>query len=410
MALAHLLHRWVKDHSGTLVAFTIDHQLRPEAAQEAQHVSAWCGAHNMPHVILTWDKKNHPPHITHEEARAARHQLLRQACSKKNIRHLFLAHHADDQAETYLIRLAKNSGPDGLAAMPVTRDDNGIMLCRPLLPLRKYVLEDYCAAHNIPFIRDPSNHSEKFLRGQLRTAYQLLDKTNQETGALYEKARQAGMARAAADIETNAWLKSHAQASPYGFITFQTSAWRNAAPALHERSLTRALLCMSSADYPPRSKALTHLIKKLLNNKESLHTLSGCFIEDNDTHITIAREDRAIDDERVFHDGMVWDERFMVMVNHSAHHANPFLGEDDAEIYIKKLGPHSRAALETMGAPAVAALPATIRKTLPALYKDNNLFVIPTFTTGQAPVNAVFSPRRGLIASPFHVAPPLISC
>src|SRR5690606_25207264 len=89
--------------------------------------------------------------------------------------HLFLAHHADDQVETFLLRLARGSGVDGLAAMAPSSVRDGVIIARPLLAFPKAGLEATCRAAGQGWIEDPSNASEASGRVRFRKARALLE-------------------------------------------------------------------------------------------------------------------------------------------------------------------------------------------------------------------------------------------
>lgn len=147
---------------GRIEAATIDHQLRPESGNEAEMVARWCADHDVPHMIL------YPPEpITgslQSTARAVRYKLLDNWRTEKRLDWILTAHHADDQAETLLMRLNRGSGVGGLAGV---RARNGYIL-RPLLDWRRSDLETVCNALALPFARDPSNEDPRFDRAAMR--------------------------------------------------------------------------------------------------------------------------------------------------------------------------------------------------------------------------------------------------
>lgn len=169
MALLKLLSDWSKkNNSPKIHAITVDHKLRPEAAGEAKKVSNIAkGWSNVCHEILTWGGAT-PDSAIQEAARDMRYSLIGAYCQKHNISHLFLAHHADDQIETFLFRLAKGSGLDGLSAIKPVQKRGELTLCRPLLEFSKEDLVGYCEDRKIPFIHDPSNDKDDFARIRLR--------------------------------------------------------------------------------------------------------------------------------------------------------------------------------------------------------------------------------------------------
>ncbi|MEY3635545.1 MAG: hypothetical protein RLZZ61_1955 [Pseudomonadota bacterium] len=147
---------------GKLVAVTVDHQLRPESADEAQIVAEICCNFGIPHVILTPDEKISGN--LQSSARTARYTLLERAADAQNCKHIATAHHADDQLETLLMRLARGSGVDGLSGI---RARNGRVI-RPVLEFTKAELADICSSAGIQAVDDPSNANIDFDRVAMR--------------------------------------------------------------------------------------------------------------------------------------------------------------------------------------------------------------------------------------------------
>ncbi len=198
MALCWLLSQWGTARRVYIHALTVDHGLRPNAAEEA----AWTGAQvsvwpMVAHTTLKWRGKKPEKRIM-ETARQARYALMERYCRREKIPDLFIAHHLDDQGETFLMRLAGGSGLNGLAGMaPVQPFPSGVRLLRPLLDLPKKTLTDICAANEIPFVNDPSNTKTEYLRPRLRDAKDLLsreglsNKRLSVTAARLRRAREA---------------------------------------------------------------------------------------------------------------------------------------------------------------------------------------------------------------------------
>ena len=178
MALCFALSAWCAAHRPdiTLHALTVDHGLRPDSTQEAQHVQEKLAClSNVSHHILTWDHAEKPASRIQERARTARYDLMRAYMQAHDIRHLFLGHHMDDQAETFLLRLSSGSGLDGLSCMAHRQGRApDFIVCRPLLGMCKTDILSFCDAHNIAFIHDPSNESAAFARVRLRRSMDIL--------------------------------------------------------------------------------------------------------------------------------------------------------------------------------------------------------------------------------------------
>ena len=401
IALLFLLHDWIKHRGGVLHAITIDHQLRADSSAEASTVKEWCATKSISHTTLVWKKNNNPTSAIHQQARIARYEYLCGECKKHGIDYLFLGHHADDQAETVLMRFIKGSGIDGLAGMPKSRMFDGIKILRPFLPLSKQQLVDTCHANKWAYFNDPSNDSAAYLRGRLRQAAAPLAQEGMTTASLYELGRSAGMARAVLEAATNQWLHVHATVYPLGIIHIERNAWSQLDGELQRRTLNRILLCMSGEDYAPKMASLEHLVLSLHNKEVHHQTLSGCHIMVQFGVIKFFRELACVSDTKQAYLEIDWDKRFCITIHPSLL---------DKGLSIKCLGEVSRDTLEKMGHKQVADCPALHRATLPSLYVDNQLHSIPDFlpnkeavNASQASVKAIFSPKRMLLIDCFDV-------
>lgn len=157
---------------GQIEAATVDHALRPEARAEAEMVESICDRLGVPHTILSarWD--SHPESALQQRARGERYRLLGHWAAERALSALATGHHADDQAETLLMRLNRGSGVRGLAGMRPRSVTPGshVALVRPLLGWRRAELERVCAAAGLTPASDPSNRDERFERVRVRNA------------------------------------------------------------------------------------------------------------------------------------------------------------------------------------------------------------------------------------------------
>ncbi len=102
------------------------------------------------------------------DARRLRYAALVRLCKRRDCVALLTAHHADDQAETVLVNLARGAGIGGLAAAARRRDIDGIALLRPFIDLSSSRLADYRRAHQLRHVDDPSNADRRFTRNAIR--------------------------------------------------------------------------------------------------------------------------------------------------------------------------------------------------------------------------------------------------
>lgn len=147
---------------GQIEAATVDHGLRHESADEAAFVADICRRMNVPHAILRPDEPI--AGSIQAAARRVRYRLLEKWRSERALDWVLTAHHADDQAETLLMRLNRGSGAAGLSGV---RARNGLVL-RPLLGWRRKELEAVVRAGGLEAVDDPSNRDERFDRARLR--------------------------------------------------------------------------------------------------------------------------------------------------------------------------------------------------------------------------------------------------
>lgn len=155
---------------GQVEAATVDHALREGSREEAEMVASLCAKLGVPHEILTIEWEEKPVTGIQERARARRYKALADWAQSRGIALLATAHHAEDQAETLLMRLVRGSGVRGLGAMRALRKLPGtaIALGRPLLRWTRDELAEICASAGIDAAKDPSNSDSKFERVRVR--------------------------------------------------------------------------------------------------------------------------------------------------------------------------------------------------------------------------------------------------
>ncbi len=200
MALMWLAARWRRalSRGPKLVAVTIDHGLRPEAASEARAVKRLARALDLPHVTMRWTGKK-PKSGLPAAARAARYRLLVAAARRSGARHILTAHTRDDQAETLLMRLLRGSGITGLAGMARESERDGMLIVRPFLDVSKSQLLATLEKAGIGFADDPTNRDVRFTRPRIRSVVKGLAA---EGGDAHNLARLAWrLARANASLE-----------------------------------------------------------------------------------------------------------------------------------------------------------------------------------------------------------------
>ena len=158
MAIVFLLNKWIKKNKGSLIALIVDHQLRKDSNLEAQHIKKYLSQHKIKSQLLKVNKRK-VIKKTMYEARLNRFNHLIKFCTNNNIFHLFVAHHYDDNLETFLLRKIAGSNFEGLCGIQNKVSIDNVQVLRPLLQFNKKNILKYNNDQNIFFVNDQSNEN-----------------------------------------------------------------------------------------------------------------------------------------------------------------------------------------------------------------------------------------------------------
>lgn len=275
LALALLSHDWAVARGGRVLCLIVDHGLRPQSAEEAAATVRVLAREGIEALVLFWAGEK-PQSSLQEAARAARYGLLQAACRERDMVHLLVAHHAEDQAETVAMRAARLSGPDGLAGMAALVELPEVRLLRPLLGERRARLSATLAARNIPWIDDPSNADLRFERARLRSAGLPLERPPK--GASDERAwterRLAEVAIGLLEFDQE------------GAVAIDCLEFARFSLDARQRLLSRLVQAIGGRNYPPRRNSLERAGERLCglpargkSGRGGDFTLSGCRLE-----------------------------------------------------------------------------------------------------------------------------------
>lgn len=201
VALLWLAARWRRGlrRGPRLMAVTVDHGLRAEAAREARDVKRLAKSLEVEHRTLRW-RGAKPKTGVPAAAREARYALLAKAARASGATHVATAHTRDDQAETFLMRLLRGSGVAGLGAMGAETERDGVRLARPLLEISKAQLMATLDAAGIGFADDPTNRDAAFTRPRLRALMPVLAEEGADARTLARLASRLARANAAVEV------------------------------------------------------------------------------------------------------------------------------------------------------------------------------------------------------------------
>lgn len=390
-ALMVLFQRWISMRAGagpSAVVFTVDHGLRPEAADEARAVAGKAARLGLGHETLVFRGETPSANIQ-AIAREARLHLLLEAARRHGLDAILLAHTRDDQAETFLLRLARGSGVTGLAAMASRRDVDGIALLRPLLDVPKARLVATLKAAGLDWIEDPSNANEAYARVRMRGLMPTLAGEGLTRDRLAETA--ARMARASDALERVVdTVFADAVVHPGGFVGLPVGRLLDAHEEIALRALARVLRSVGGSVYSPRLDALEGAFGALRDAGRAgaafRRTLAGAVLDLSADRLWVYRETGRTGLEALPlapGEEACWDGRFRVRSPAGMR----------TVLMVRALGAHGRREL---GAQGEGNWPRPAVETVPSLWREDCLVA----AAGFAFSGGVFAPHAGAAFEP----------
>ena len=234
MALLQLFALWRRVHpldGGCQdLVLSVDHGLRAEAASEVAFVVEEATRLGFAAQGLALSSLTEGPGLQ-ARARQARYEVMADVMQANGIGVLVTAHTLDDQVETFLMRLQRGSGLEGLAAMRSVRPfADGEVLLRPLLGFQKRDLKAYLAAQGLRWFEDPSNEDEIYERVGVRKLVRALDEKGRFSQQVGVSVRRLGMAQQVVDQEVVRFFEQHVQVHSTGWVEFEAAAFQAALP------------------------------------------------------------------------------------------------------------------------------------------------------------------------------------
>ncbi|MBZ4023989.1 tRNA lysidine(34) synthetase TilS [Rhodobacter sp. TJ_12] len=294
---------WLLAQLHGVEAVTVDHGLRAEAAAEAAFVADFCASKGIPHTVLTWQGRAAEGNLM-DAARRARLRLIGGWARARGLGAVALGHTSDDQAETFLMRLSREAGLEGLAGMREAFEAEGLLWLRPFLLQSRAELRGYLRRHGIGWIEDPSNQNTRFDRVKARKALQALAPLGISASKLNAVVGHLAMAEQAVGLSLQRLAEAHVREEA-GDVVIDARGFRNAFdPETGRRLINAALIWVSGADYAPRAAKVIDLLMTWRTRRD--RTLHGCRIIVDDDTIRITREAKAVADLRMPL-GQIWD-------------------------------------------------------------------------------------------------------
>jgi tRNA(Ile)-lysidine synthase len=313
MALLHLATDWQSQGGPAVLAVTVDHRLRPEAAEEAAMVAGLCDRLGVPHRTLVWTHNGVAGNLQ-DAARRARFRLIADWARDSGVTHVVTAHTADDQAECVLMGLARAAGIDGLSGMRARWRDADVHWYRPLLGVTRMALRADLAARGVVWAEDPTNEDDRFTRVKARKALRTLAPLGITVADLATVAENLAATRRVVAMAT-AEAAQRIATEAGGEVVFDRDAFLGLAPEIARRLLVGALRWLSGADYPPRADAVGRLQAAIRQGRDA--TLGGCKMALRGNDVRMTREPKAAAGLKGPTDA-IWDHRWRLSGPHDA--------------------------------------------------------------------------------------------
>ena len=312
MALLYLLASWADGTDVRLSALTVDHGLRAESAAEAARVADLCATRGIRHRILEWTGEK-PGRGIQAAARDARYRLLEGWCRRENASELFVAHTQNDQAETFLFRMGRGSGPDGLAGMPLVSHRGPLRIVRPLLGISRNRLEETLRRAGQGWIDDPGNRDHRYARVRIRAKVERLAERGITVAAIAGAARLFGQMRAQRDREVSDLARDIVSLHEEGYADIDGAALADAEPGIASALLAGLIRQAGGGAYAPKRARLDRLMSTLRDGPATVtRTLGNCIVSRTPARIRVCREFSAVRHRLTSATGdtALWDGRF----------------------------------------------------------------------------------------------------
>ena len=289
LALSALSKAYSKEKGNKVFYVLVNHGLRTNSAKEAFAVKNLLKKRGLILRILK-NKKKINKNIQ-SEAREIRYKLLLNYCNKHKIKFIMTGHHRDDQIETFLIRLSRGSGIQGLSSMSrVTRLNNETKLFRPLLNEKKESLIFLAKNYYGKVFKDPSNVNQKYLRTKVRNLIKQFEKNGINRDRIITSINNLASTRDTLNsyikkIEKKCLLKKRDNIS----INLKFFLLENTDVQI--KIFSNSIKHISKNYYPPRAKKVLNLISRIKTKKDLKVTLGGCVVNKRQNNLIITKEE-----------------------------------------------------------------------------------------------------------------------
>ena len=277
LALVALSKEFSNETNKKFYFILIDHKIRKNSSKEAKSVRNLLNKHGITLNIIK-NKRIISKNIQ-SNARDVRYGLLTDFCKKNKVKILLTAHNLEDQVETFFIRLSRGSGLTGLSGMePSINLVGNIKLQRPLLDTKKKSLIKISNIIFGKYFRDPSNNDEKYLRTRVRKLRNPLKKSGISYEQIIKSINNLNSSKATLNQYFNEIFKKIIKKVNYR-ITISLKEFKKLNLDTQIQTINKSIKMLKKNYYPPRSKKVINLIKRINDKNYRRSTLGGCLID-----------------------------------------------------------------------------------------------------------------------------------
>lgn len=290
LALMLLARRCARDDAqrDRFIVYTVDHGLRPEAADEAAFVVREAGKLGFKARSLRWEGDK-PASGIQAAARLARYRLFSEALREDDVETLLTAHHLGDQAETVLMRMAHGSGLEGLRGMDYFSQIGDLRIVRPLLGIEPAELRKVVDAAGIVPVADPSNSDLDYERVRWRQVMPQLAALGLDAKRLARFAERMRDADRALENLTSRAFAEVSVSDPLKTVQIDRALLMSLPRAVAVRVVGRALDRVGDRRKPHALAAVEALTDRLIRERART-TLHGCIVRSDGETIRVGKE------------------------------------------------------------------------------------------------------------------------
>ncbi|MDA7606134.1 tRNA lysidine(34) synthetase TilS [Pelagibacteraceae bacterium] len=289
LALAVLSKIYSEEKKNRVFFVLIDHGIRPNSSKEAKDVKTLFKKKKINLTILKNRKKI--DNNIQSQARDVRYKLLLDFCNKNKIKFILTGHHREDQIETFLIRLSRGSGIQGLSSMKkISSLNTKTKLIRPLLDEKKQYLAVLAKQYFGKFFKDSSNTNQKYLRTKIRGLIKHFEKSGIKHDRIINSINNLGATRDTLNayilrVEKNCITKKKEKI----VISLKNLSIEN--EEIQLKIISNCITSISKNYYPPRAKKVLNLLNGIKSDKKIKSTLGGCVIHKIQNNLVIYKEE-----------------------------------------------------------------------------------------------------------------------